>query len=764
MIERLRIKVTGVVQGVGFRPFVYDLAAKNHLTGYVLNDSQGVEIEIEGGKASIDSFVQTLQSSPPTLSRIKKIEFIPVEPEGTQSFDILQSQKQDTQSVLISPDYATCPDCVNELFDPANRRYRFPFINCTNCGPRYTIIYDLPYDRSRTTMNKFEMCPKCRAEYEDPLNRRFHAEPTCCHRCGPSIWLADENGQKVETDDPIQSCLNYLKDGKIIAIKGLGGFHLACDATSNDAVRELRKQKMREEKPFAVMVQNMEAAKELATVTTQDEATLDSPQKPIVLLPKKNKSIISTLVAPKSRNLGIMLPYTPLHHLLMQGSNKALIMTSANLTDEPIAYQNDDALKRLHTIADYFLFHDRDIFIRTDDSVTHKSAGEYRFLRRSRGYAPFPMELPAFSDKYNILAVGPELKNTICLTQGKNAFVSHYIGDLRNAHAYQAFLQAIGHLENVLEITPDIIACDTHPDYLSTRYAKEQDLPIIAVQHHHAHITSVLAEKGRTDKVIGVSFDGLGWGEQDEIWGGEFLTCDLSGFERAGHLELEPQPGGDAAAKSPPRMAYVYLKRAFGDRAEKLTQELFPDMEDEFRIVSQMIEKRINCPLTSSAGRLFDAVSAILQVCRKNTYEGQAPMELEGGAAEAEDDNTSYPVELIDNTNGAFTIRTSKIIHGLVEDFLGSSPREVCAQRFHNSIAQLILESCQWIRRYNSLSTVVLSGGVFANALLTEKTKTLLESEGFEVLLNSIVPAGDGGVSLGQAVVAAWKLSHKNIE
>ncbi|RJP25004.1 MAG: carbamoyltransferase HypF [Candidatus Omnitrophota bacterium] len=763
MIRAVRIRVSGVVQGVGFRPFVYELATRCNLNGYVLNDSQGVEIEVEGESQSVESFLKEIQSSPPPLAIIKNLETWPVDPCDAKRFQIRESRSQEKQTALISPDMATCDDCRRELFDPGDRRFRYPFLNCTNCGPRYTIIRELPYDRSRTTMRDFAMCTACQAEYEDPRNRRFHAEPTCCAACGPQVWLCDCHGQRLEYDDAISQCIRFLAQGKIVAIKGLGGFHLACDASNDEAVRRLRARKYREAKPLAIMMNDVEKVKTVAHLTQLEETILFSRERPILLLHKTDISLLSPFIAPKSGHFGIMLPYTPLHHLLLQGPYLALVMTSANVSDEPIAHENEDAMRRLAEIADFFLMHDREIHIRTDDSVVRITAGGLHFLRRSRGYAPFPVELAFAPPATDILAVGAEMNNVICLTQGRNAFLSHHLGDLQNALAYHAFLQAIEHLCDVFKIFPQLIACDLHPAYVSTRYARESGLRMMPIQHHHAHIASVLAEHGRTDRVIGVAFDGLGWGENREVWGGEFLVCDLANYERAGHLQLMPQPGGDATTKHPCRMAYVFLRAAFGNHGDEFARKYLPALGDAERsVVLQMMEKNINTPRTSSAGRLFDAASAILNLCSVNTYEGQAPIELEGIAAGVEREEGFYSARTEKNSNGRFVIRTPDLIEALVRDIRDGTSQAICAARFHNSVAQAIKACCVNIRETNELTTVVLSGGVFANAILTEKTKFLLETERFEVLTNSITPAGDGGVSLGQAAIAAWRLAHSH--
>ena len=756
--RHLRLRVSGVVQGVGFRPFVYGLAQALGLAGHVLNDSHGVEIDIEGEDGSIERFLRELKTSPPPLAVIKEIAREELPPEGKRAFEIRTSRTYKGRAVLISPDYATCTECLRELFDPNDRRYRYPFINCTHCGPRYTITQSVPYDRARTTMAAFAMCERCRSEYENPLDRRFHAEPTCCPSCGPQVRLLDAALEVVNSSDPLRTAAELLAEGRILAIKGLGGFHLACDASDDEAVGRLRARKAREEKPLAVMVADLARARAIAHLTDEEERVLSGRERPILLARKRSDHALSHLVAPKSSSFGLMLPYTPLHHLLMGGSYPALVMTSGNVTDEPIAHRNDDALRRLSGIADFFLLHDREIHIRTDDSVVRVVAGSPRFLRRSRGYAPFPVELPFKAEKREILAVGPELKNTVCLTRGKFAFLSHHIGDLKTSAAYGAFLQAAEHLTDLLEVSPGVVACDLHPDYLSTKYARERGLPVIPVQHHHAHIASVLAEKGTTERVLGVAFDGLGWGEDGEVWGGEFLVCDLNSYARAGHLEYLPLPGGDATTKRPCRMAYVYLRAAYGEHAPNIARELLPISDAEMRVLDRMIEREFNTPLTSSAGRLFDAAASILGVCHENRYEGQAPAELEGVCASGEDG--SYPARIeYTGAGGAFVVRSSDVVRAMTEDLRSGAPREVCAARFHNSVARFIADGCAALREKEGISTVALSGGVFANAYLVETLVGLLEREGFEVLLNSLVPAGDGGVSLGQAAIAARRLA-----
>lgn len=752
--RRIRLRVSGVVQGVGFRPFVYALGTRLNLAGYVLNDSHGVEIDLEGKNGSLDRFLRELKTSPPPLAVIKDIRIEELPPEGRTSFEIRTSRVRENRTVLISPDTATCADCLRELTDPDDRRHRYPFINCTNCGPRYTIIKDIPYDRARTTMAPFEMCKACRSEYEDPTDRRFHAEPTCCPECGPRLELTYGDGRSVDCEDPLRRCVELLAQGSVAAVKGLGGFHLACDASSDEAVRELRVRKAREEKPLAVMVPDLARAGVIADLTDREKEILSGTERPVLLVRKRIGHGLSDLVAPKSAVFGIMLPYTPLHHLLMEGPYPALVMTSGNVTDEPIAHRNQDALERLSGIADFFLLHDRQIHIRTDDSVGRVAAGDLRFMRRSRGYAPFPVDLPFETAGREVLAVGPEMKDTVCLTRDGSAFMSHHIGDLKNSPAYGAFLQAVEHLSDILRTSPRAVACDIHPGYTSTKYASDCGLKVIQVQHHHAHIASVLAEKGITGQVIGVSFDGLGWGDDNQIWGGEFLVCDLGSYERAGHIEYLPLPGGDATANRPCRMAYVYLRAVFPGQASDLARRYLPELsEQEIMVIERMIEKGLNTPLTSSAGRLFDAASALLGICYQNRYEGQAAMEIEGACSCADDAPYSAGIEV--DMGRPLIVRTTDVIRGLVEDFGSGTPREVCAARFHNSVAEMIWGCCNRLRNKTGISDLALSGGVFANARLLEALLPRLEEDAFHVMLNSLVPAGDGGISLGQAAVAA---------
>ncbi len=758
-IERMRVQVRGAVQGVGFRPFVYGLATRLRLSGFVRNEPRGVAIELEGETAHIQAFLHELQTAPPPMAWLQGVEASPLEPTGAEGFSILTSVQAGGRTVLIPPDLAVCPDCLREMREPANRRFRYPFINCTNCGPRYTIIQGVPYDRARTTMAAFEMCPACHAEYEDPANRRFHAEPTCCPVCGPRVFMQDGYSNDLAPSNPIGAAIERLAAGEILAIKGLGGFHLACDASNAEAVRMLRRRKHRDMKPFALMARNIEAVSRFCELPWGAREILEGRERPILLLPKRPFHAIAEEAAPRSNTFGVMLPYTPLHHLLLEGPYLALVMTSGNMSQEPIAHENTEAKERLGGLADAFLLHDRGIHIRTDDSVGRIISGKMRFLRRSRGYAPFPVALPVKTGPCEILAVGAELNNVVCVTREGQAYLSHHIGDMENVPAYEAFLQAIAHLKDILDVEPGAVACDLHPSYLSTSYARESGLTLIQVQHHHAHVASVLAETGRTDKVIGVSFDGMGWGEDDKPWGGEFLMCDLAGFKRVGYLQPMPQPGGDAASKRPARMAYVYLKAAFGRQAELMAVELMPGFaQEEMNIVGSLLARTVNCPFTSSMGRLFDAASALLGVCHMNTYHAQAPMELEALASEEPDETGWYPVETSRDEAGAWVVHGADIVIGIVNDLRRGVEPSICAARFHNSAARLALDICRRVRDNTGISATVLSGGVFANAFLTERLMPLLAEDSFEILLNTDTPAGDGGICLGQAAVAARRL------
>ena len=751
----IKIKVRGVVQGVGFRPLVYQLAMENGLNGHVFNTSGDVTIILEGKERDVSRFIDQFKASPPPRSRIETIEIEEQPVEGLQGFEIRESLISPDEYQLISPDIATCPLCVSEVFNPSDRRFGYPFTNCTHCGPRFTIIEDMPYDRRNTTMRRFEMCPKCRAEYENPNDRRFHAQPDACPACGPGLMLVDTSGEEITGDEPLSATATLLKSGKILAIKGLGGFLLACDATDDSAVARLRERKRRGFKPFAIMVASVDEAEEICHASEQEKALLMSSQAPIVLLRRRLSPLLSDLIAPNTAYMGVMLPYTPLHHLLMEKVGRHLVMTSGNLSEEPIAAANDEALQRLSGIADYLLMHNREICSRYDDSVTMVVNNRTQMVRRARGFAPYPVHLP-FESRM-VLACGAEVKNAFCMTRGNHAFLSQHIGDLENLETLGHFEDTVRLYRRIFHIDPEVIGYDMHPDYLSTKYAldliKSTGIKGIPVQHHHAHIVSCMADNGVTDQVIGVAFDGTGYGEDGAIWGGEFLLADYSGFKRLAHLEYLPMPGGKAAIEKPYRMTLSYLFRAFGNDALGLRLPFFKGMDrHEKELIKTQIDRGINSPLTSSCGRLFDAVSALLDIRKESDYEGQAAVEMESLADEGI--NTPYPFDIMEK-NGISIVSFKNMFRSMATDIIGEAPVSYIAGRFHATIADVILAICRQLVQETDINRVVLSGGVFQNRLLLEKTIRLLEAEEMTVLIHHNVPANDGGIALGQAVIAS---------
>ncbi len=752
------------MQGVGFRPFVYRIARRQNLAGWVLNDTLGVLIEVEGDRGDVSMFLDVLEQDAPPLARIESVETQDLPLGGEEGFRILKSATCEGKEPVIPPDIATCEDCLREIFDPADRRFGYAFTNCTNCGPRYTIVKDTPYDRPRTSMSVFKMCKLCQKEYDSPEDRRFHAQPNACAACGPSLTLTDSRRTAVACDDPLRKTIELLKSGAVVAIKGLGGFHLACDATSDAAVGRLRKRKKRPYKPFAVMSQDTGSVSQYAYVSDLEREVLESYASPIVLLRKFSKAppfkagIISDLVAPNISDLGVMLPYTPLHHLLVRNNFLALVMTSGNLTDEPTIAANEVAFEKLSHIADNFLIHNREILIQNDDSIVKVIASEPVVMRRARGYVLEPLKLPGVGrDVPDILAVGAEEKGTVCFLKRGRAFMSQHLGDLKNRESILSFEKTATHIRRLLKVKPRIVAHDLHPMYSSTRYALRQSgAATIAVQHHYAHIAACLAENGVSKKVIGVSFDGVGLGTDDRTWGGEFFTADLTGFQRVGHLKYAYLPGGDAAAKEPYRMAISYLQAAFGKEAETPAHRLLKGIEKEkIDFVIRMIEKQINSPLTSSTGRLFDAAAALVGQCQINTYEGQAPMELESLVWSGRRHEQSYPYR-IGNENDMMVVDVSPMIRRIVQDVGNGKTKPYVACKFHNTVAKYALEVCERIKKSRGLSSVALSGGVFQNKYLTERLVSLLEGKGFHVYKHKVVPPNDGSISLGQAAVAAY--------
>jgi len=752
------ISVRGVVQGVGFRPFIFRLAQEHKLKGCVRNTSGNVEIEVEGDEAALDNFLSDLEAKAPPMAHIEKVKTVFRLPKGYTGFEICESLSQEGKYQLVSPDIATCEDCRREISHPADRRYRYPFTNCTNCGPRFTIIEDIPYDRPRTTMRKFKMCPRCQQEYDDPADRRFHAQPNACPKCGPSLQLVDDNGNPVESNDAIKAASTLLKAGKILALRGLGGFQLACDATNEKAINLLRTRKRRPTKPLAVMIATIEEIKRHCSVSPEECKLLQSPECPIVLLSwKRNSSNISPSVAPKLKYLGVMLPYTPLHHILLRETDLPLVMTSGNLSEEPIAKDNDEALRRLKGIADYFLLHNRDIYARYDDSVYIVEDDQPQALRRARGYAPYPVSLP-FKSK-QILACGAEEKNTFCLTKNEHAFISQHIGDMENEETLEHFENTIELYKKLFRIEPQIVAYDMHPEYLSTKYARqvgaERNLSLIPVQHHHAHIASCLIENKFEGPVIGVAFDGTGYGTDGTIWGGEFLLADWRTFQRAGHLEYVPLPGGAAAIKKPYRMALGYLYTFLGEDFPLEALPLSHLNPIELNLIKQQIKRGINTPLTSSAGRLFDAVSALTGVRGEIDYEAQAAIELEMLAANEADgfDSKPYPFFIVEH-QGTRVVKLDKLFSAIVQEVENQVPVPIISLKFHNTVAQMIAEMCKLIAERTGITQVALSGGVFQNRLLLKLATAALQREDLNVITHHLVPCNDGGISLGQAAIA----------
>ncbi|MEV4097989.1 carbamoyltransferase HypF [Streptosporangium saharense] len=787
MSTRVRsvIRVEGVVQGVGFRPFVYGLAVRLGLGGLVGNDERGVFIEVEGTPALVAEFTAALRTSPPPLATVERVSARAVPATGETRFAIARSTGGGTRRALVSPDVATCDDCLREMDDPADRRYGYAFVNCTNCGPRFTIVRDVPYDRPNTTMAGFAMCADCAREYHDPADRRFHAQPVCCPACGPRLRLLGRDGEPL-AGDPVEEAVRLLRDGGVLAVKGLGGYHLATLASCESAVAALRARKHRQEKPFAVMVADLAVARLLCEVDEVEERLLTSGARPIVLLRGHEEAVsrVAPSVAPaatspasagtsvaapaeastvssgaagglEDRWLGVMLPYTPLHHLLLRRLGEPVVLTSGNVSDEPIAYRDEDALARLRGVADAFLVHDRPIHTRTDDSVSRVLRGRELPLRRSRGYAPRPLPL-ALGLPRPVLACGAELKHTFCVARGTHAFVSHHIGDLENYETFRSFTEGVEHFLRLFDVVPEVVAHDLHPEYMSTKYALAlEGAHLVGVQHHHAHIASCLADNGVTGPVIGVAFDGLGYGLDATLWGGEFLVADLVSFERAGHLATVPMPGGAAAVRQPWRMAAACLDVAYGGAVPE-DLDVVRRNAASWDGVLALGRRGVNAPLTSSAGRLFDAVASVAGVRDVIGYEGQAAIEWERLADPVEKGYYGHRL----TGSSPFVVHGADLVAAVAEDVRAGTEAGTVSARFHNTVARIVAEGCARVRETSGLSTVALSGGVFQNALLLVRAAALLEEDGFRVLTHERVPPNDGGISLGQAAVAAARDSQ----
>jgi len=770
-----RLEISGVVQGVGFRPFLFSLAEKYGLKGEVSNTSGGVSLVLEGAEQDIDLFSVDLIEKTPLLASVTGIETFRAEPQHFSSFQIMDSRSSGSRATLISPDVTVCPDCLLEMKDPSDRRFEYPFINCTNCGPRFTIIEDIPYDRPKTSMKGFEMCPACRAEYHDPRNRRFHAQPNACPVCGPEAFLTDRAGRRISVGsgaegsrDAVSLAARFLGEGRIVAVKGLGGFHLACDASHEKAVKTLRQRKNRLHKPFALMAASDSVLFDHVHVSETEKTLLNSYHRPIVILRKKEAGQgrpggLARGVAPFNPCLGIMLPYTPLHYLLLEKGPPVLVMTSGNRSGEPLSIDNEDALQAFAHIADYFLLHNRDIYFRADDSIVRVQAGKPRFLRRSRGYAPLPLVLDQKLPK--ILACGAGLKNTICLTRENQAFLSQHIGDLFNVKTHEFYKACIDHLKKITDIEPVLMAHDLHPGYASTAYALEQTgVKKIGVQHHHAHAAACMAENGLDEPVLAVTLDGTGYGTDGHIWGGEILLCDRADFRRRAHLSYVRMPGGDAAVREPWRMAASILYEAFGRNFLTLDLPYIKEMDREkLDFVVRMMEKNLNCPLTSSCGRLFDAVASLLCVRHEITHESQAAMELEALAGDIPAgeilEGKGYDFRLTgldpDDPEKPYRIDFLPAVRQMTADLQSGHLPAAVSLRFHHTLVDAFTAAAKTVGRETGVKTIVLSGGVFNNDLIFTRMITGLEKEGFTVYTHTQVPTGDGGVSLGQAVVAA---------
>ena len=757
--SRVRVRVEGTVQGVGFRPYVFRLATALDLGGFVLNDERGVAIEVEGDALAVERFLARLPAEAPPLAVVERVATAALRPVGEAGFAILESVPAREPGALVSPDVATCDECLAEVADPSDRRYRYPFTNCTNCGPRFTIVRGVPYDRPLTTMAGFDMCARCRREYTDPLDRRFHAQPIACPDCGPALRLVGRSGAEADdpsSSDPLEAAARALRAGLIVAVKGIGGFHLACRADDERAVAALRARKHREEKPFALMVAGLGAASGLVVLGEREQELMLGPERPIVLAPRRPDAPVAAAVAPGSPELGLMLPYSPLHHLLLADAGTVLVMTSGNASDEPIAYEDADALERLGAITDLFLLHDRPIETRTDDSVARAvSLGDSRrplLLRRSRGHVPEPLELPIGSER-QILACGAELKSTFCLVKGSRAWVGHHIGDLQTYETLRSFREGIAHFERLFAVEPEVVAHDLHPEYLSTKYAAERATEVhVEIQHHHAHLAACLAEHGETGRAVGAVYDGTGYGTDGAIWGGELLVGDLAGFERFGHLRPVRMPGAEQAIHEPWRMACAWALEAAGPSPRpprSLAGRVDPA---RWRQVTDLARSSL-APVTTSAGRLFDAVSALCGLRSRVTYEGQAAVELEAVADRSE--RGAYPLPL---ESGELDARET--IRAVLEDVERGTPAGAISARFHNGLARATASACAEAAAAASTETVVLSGGVFQNRLLLERTAALLMTARLRVLVPERLPPNDGGIAFGQAAVAAARLAR----
>ncbi|MDZ7664540.1 MAG: carbamoyltransferase HypF [Desulfotignum sp.] len=766
-----QLDISGVVQGVGFRPFLFSLAARHRIAGEVSNTASGVQALVEGDPRDLARFVEDITARSPLLARVDAVKKTPMPVRGVTDFQIIASRAGVCRATLISPDVSVCKDCLKELYDPQDRRFRYPFINCTNCGPRFTIIEDVPYDRPQTAMKHFVMCPACQAEYDDPADRRFHAQPNACPVCGPQVVLTDRRGRKIAgPDTAVETAGGLLAQGHVVAVKGLGGFHLAVDAANDAAVQRLRRRKHRPHKPLAVMAGSVSAVHDYVQVSPEEQALLSSFNRPIVLLRKKkaqDAAGLSPSLAPLNPCLGVMLPYTPLHFLLLEAGPSVLVMTSGNRPGEPLSIDNQDALDAFSHIADYFLLHNRDIYFRADDSIVRIQAEKPRFIRRSRGYAPLP--IPLSSDLPCVLGCGAGMKNTLCLTRKNQAFVSQHIGDLDNQETFDFYVRTLDHFKTILDIAPEIVAHDLHPGYMSTQYAQSRfpdTMPRVGVQHHHAHAVSCMVENDLDEPVVAVVLDGTGYGTDGRIWGGEILIAERDAFVRKAHLRYLPMPGGDQAVRQPWRMAAAVLHAAFGRSFVELDLPFIKEMDPcQLDFICRMIQKQVNTPQTSSCGRLCDAVSSLLCIRHEISFDSQAAMELEAlGTNDFKRSLTPYSCDVISLTPGQngveWVIDMIPGIREMVADIQAQVPAARISARFHQTLVHGFSRTARHIAAAHGLDKVVLSGGVFNNDLIFREMAACLKKNHLFVYTHAYVPAGDGGIALGQAAVAAAKLKH----
>ncbi len=750
-MKNVLINIQGTVQGVGFRPFVYRLAHELNIKGWIINSSAGVEIEAEGDESNVENFLVLLKNEKPVNSIINDFKYVNSDIKNFTKFEIKESNNTSIKTALILPDLATCPDCLNEIFNPKERRYLYPFTNCTNCGPRFSIIESIPYDRANTTMKEFGMCEDCRREYENPMDRRFHAEPIACPKCGPQIKLYNANKEIIAGNEVIKKAAELILDGKIIALKGLGGYQLIIDARNNRAVKRLRERKHREEKPFAMMFPSLEMIKKYCEVSKEEEKLLLSVQSPIVLLKKKENSLIAEDISKGNNYYGVMLPYTPLHHILMKELNTPIVATSGNISDEPICITNEEAFEKLNGIADYFLVHNRKIVRQVDDSVVRVIKNKPFMIRRARGYAPYPVILN--EDVPQAIAVGGQLKNTVSISNGKNVFISQHIGDLDSKEAYSAFKKIISDFKNLYDINPEYIISDLHPDYVSTKFAQDTGLKLVQVQHHYAHILSCIAENNIEGEVLGISWDGTGYGTDGNIWGGEFLKINEDKFERFAHFDYFPLPGGEKAIKEVWRIGASLLYAATKDK--KLVKTYYKDFDTD--VILNLIDKKINSPLCSSVGRLFDGIASLINLKQNTSFEGQAAMDLENILSGTLTDDR-YKFEIIKAGENNYIVDWRKVVLDIINDFTKNISKQNISAKFHSALTDIIIE----ISKISGIKQIALSGGCFQNKNLIEKTIDRLSEEGFKVYWQSEIPTNDGGISLGQMKYFSYLNNFKN--